>query len=260
MRASIARRFGERPARALEGARVPEVEVGPDPRLGRPAFRDATFLEATDERSPCGGAPTIGWASQSLRRRRERLESRLRELEVLQRGGQHPAAIAFTAPDLDADDIADLDDAPEQEAEDAEAHILDQATAARSIVELKAEIETLKALEASRSARAAAAPTPSGASPLACSARSSQRLAGRSRRHPPEPASSDGRRLRRGRSSCSSPSTGTRARGGLHEAVVRRRHAAGSRSAGRAATASRSPGHTSFAASGTVLPTARNSA
>ena len=84
---------------------------------------------------------------QSLRRRRERLESRLRELEVLQRGGQHPASIAFTAPELDADDIADLDDAPEQEAEDAEAHILDQATAARSIVELKAEIETLKALE-----------------------------------------------------------------------------------------------------------------
>ena len=84
---------------------------------------------------------------QSLRRRRERLESRLRELEVLQRGGPHAAAIAFTAPELDADDIADLDDAPEQEAEDAEAHILDQATAARSIVELKAEIETLKALE-----------------------------------------------------------------------------------------------------------------
>ena len=84
---------------------------------------------------------------QSLRRRRERLESRLRDLEVLRRGGQHAAAIAFTAPELDADDIADLDDAPEQEAEDAEARILDQATAARSIVELKAEIETLKALE-----------------------------------------------------------------------------------------------------------------
>ena len=84
---------------------------------------------------------------QSLRRRRERLESRLRELEVLRRGGQHAAAIAFTAPELDADDIAELDDAPEQEAEDAEMRILDQATAARSIVELKAEIETLKALE-----------------------------------------------------------------------------------------------------------------
>ena len=84
---------------------------------------------------------------QSLRRRRERLESRLRELEVLQRGGQPSPVIAFTAPELDADDVEDLDDAPEQEVEDAEARILDQATAARSIVELKAELETLKALE-----------------------------------------------------------------------------------------------------------------
>ncbi len=84
---------------------------------------------------------------QSLRRRRERLESRLRELEVLQRGGQQAPALAFTAPELDADDVADLDDAPEQEVEDAEARILDQATAARSIVELKTELETLKALE-----------------------------------------------------------------------------------------------------------------
>ena len=84
---------------------------------------------------------------QSLRRRREWLESRLRKLEVLQRGGQHIHAIAFTAPELDADDIAEFDDAPEQEAEDAAARILDQATAGRSIVELKAEIETLKALE-----------------------------------------------------------------------------------------------------------------
>ena len=36
---------------------------------------------------------------QSLRRRRERLESRLRELEVLQRGGQPSPVIAFTAPE-----------------------------------------------------------------------------------------------------------------------------------------------------------------
>ena len=84
---------------------------------------------------------------QSLRRRRERLESRLRELEVLQQGGQSSSIIAFTAPELDADDVEDLDDAPEQEVEDAEARILDQATAARSIVELKAELDTLKALE-----------------------------------------------------------------------------------------------------------------
>ena len=51
------------------------------------------------------------------------------------------------APELDAEDVEDLDDAPEQEVEDAEARILDQATAARSIVELKAELDTLKALE-----------------------------------------------------------------------------------------------------------------
>ncbi len=83
---------------------------------------------------------------QSLRRRRERLESRLRELEVLQRG-QSAAGVAFTTPELDPDDVADLDDAPEQEVEAAEARILDQATAARSIAELQAEIETLKRLE-----------------------------------------------------------------------------------------------------------------
>ena len=85
---------------------------------------------------------------QSLRRRRERLESRLRELEVLQRGGQHSPAPALTAPELDPDDVEDLDDAPEQEVEDAETRILDQATAARSIAELKAEIDTLESLEA----------------------------------------------------------------------------------------------------------------
>ena len=85
---------------------------------------------------------------QSLRRRRERLESRLRELQVLQRGGQAAIAFAFTGPEFDPEDVEDLDEAPENEIEAAEQEVLDQATAARSIVELKAEIETLKALEA----------------------------------------------------------------------------------------------------------------
>ena len=85
---------------------------------------------------------------QSLRRRRERLESRLRELEVLQRGGQAAMAFPVAGPEFDAEDVEDLDEAPENEVEAAEQVVLDQATAARSIVELKAEIETLKALEA----------------------------------------------------------------------------------------------------------------
>ena len=85
---------------------------------------------------------------RSLRRRRERLESRRREMEVLQRGGKPAVASSVPAPELDTDDLDEIEDAPEQEVEDAEARILDQATAARSIAELRAEIETLKRLEA----------------------------------------------------------------------------------------------------------------
>ena len=85
---------------------------------------------------------------QSLRRRRERLESRLREMEVLQRGSQAAPILTPAFPALDAEDVEDLEDAPDNEVEAAEEEILDQATAARSIAELKAEIETLKGLEA----------------------------------------------------------------------------------------------------------------
>lgn len=83
---------------------------------------------------------------QSLRRRRERLESRLRELELLQRGAV-AAALSANAPSYDAEDIEDLEDAPDQELEETEDQILDQATAARTIDELKAEIGTLINLE-----------------------------------------------------------------------------------------------------------------
>ena len=84
---------------------------------------------------------------RSLRRRRERLENRLREFEVLQRGGTASAAAVLSAPALDPDEVDDLEDAPEDEVETTEARLLDEATAARSIVELKAEIETLTKLE-----------------------------------------------------------------------------------------------------------------
>jgi SNF2 family DNA or RNA helicase len=84
---------------------------------------------------------------RSLRRRRERLESRLRELEVLQRGNQMADIKAASLPLLDDEDVEDLEDAPESEMEQVEEEILDQATAARSIAELKAELATLKNLE-----------------------------------------------------------------------------------------------------------------
>ena len=81
---------------------------------------------------------------QSLRRRRERLEKRLREMELIQRGVSVPY---LSCMDLDTDDIEDLEDAPEDEVEAAEEEVLDQATAAKTIAELKIEIKTLVRLE-----------------------------------------------------------------------------------------------------------------
>ena len=84
---------------------------------------------------------------QSLRRRRERLEKRLHELERLHRGGA-PVSQAVAGPVLDPDDVEDLDDAPDDEVETTERQILDQATAASTMQELKAELTTLTRLEA----------------------------------------------------------------------------------------------------------------
>ncbi|MGQ9919142.1 MAG: helicase-related protein [Bryobacteraceae bacterium] len=83
---------------------------------------------------------------QSLRRRRERLESRLREMELLQRGAAAPVPASLN-PVLEAEDIDDLEEAPDNEVAIREEEILDQATAARTSEELKAEIASLKRLE-----------------------------------------------------------------------------------------------------------------
>jgi SNF2 family DNA or RNA helicase len=84
---------------------------------------------------------------QSLHRRNDRLQRRLRELEILQRGSRG-GQLAIAGPLLDADDVADLEDAPDAEVTAAEEEFLDQATTARTIEELKAEIATLTRLEA----------------------------------------------------------------------------------------------------------------
>jgi hypothetical protein len=65
---------------------------------------------------------------------------------LLHRGAQIALISGAGMLALDADDVEDLEEAPDDEVEAAEAEILDQATAARTIVELKAEIETLKEL------------------------------------------------------------------------------------------------------------------
>ena len=83
---------------------------------------------------------------QSLTRRRDRLESRMQEVETMKRGDRMPRV--GTALAWDAEELADLDDAPESEVEAAESAVLDEATAASTIVELQAEIGSLKRLQA----------------------------------------------------------------------------------------------------------------
>ena len=83
---------------------------------------------------------------QSLRRRRERLEKRLRELELMQRAALIDGFSA-DAIELDEDDVAELEDAPDSEVEAVEEEVLDKATAARTIDELRIEISTLQRLE-----------------------------------------------------------------------------------------------------------------
>ena len=84
---------------------------------------------------------------QSLRRRRERLVKRLRELELQKSGLAVAMALEASGPLLDQEDLDDLEDAPENEVETLAEQALDEATAARSIEELQAEIATLQRLE-----------------------------------------------------------------------------------------------------------------
>ena len=83
---------------------------------------------------------------ESLKRRLARLESRLEEERVLKRGHDVAATLSTGAdiPSWDEDDVAE---APEEEIEELEDQVVDQATAARTIAELEAEIASLKELE-----------------------------------------------------------------------------------------------------------------
>ncbi len=82
---------------------------------------------------------------RSLRRRRERLRKRLEELEAIAEGR------AVTHPllsDLSEDDLAylDYDDYDDRQVDRMETEVIDQATAAETVPELRTEIETLSRL------------------------------------------------------------------------------------------------------------------
>ena len=84
---------------------------------------------------------------QSLRRRRERLEKRLREEQLLRRGGEVAVDLTVGLPTVTSDDLDDIDDLPDDEVQAVEEQVVDQASAARSIAELETEIGMLRRLE-----------------------------------------------------------------------------------------------------------------
>ena len=84
---------------------------------------------------------------QSIQRRRGRLEKRLREEQLLERAVSEPIELNSDIPFYTEDDLDDFDDAPSEEIEAIEEEVVDRASAARTIVELEAEIEILKRLE-----------------------------------------------------------------------------------------------------------------
>lgn len=86
---------------------------------------------------------------QSLRRRRERLEKRLREERLLNHAGDllldEGGGVPLPSADSDIEEF--YDDTPSSELEEVEEEIVDSASAARTIAELETEILSLQRLE-----------------------------------------------------------------------------------------------------------------
>ena len=87
-------------------------------------------------------------------------------------------------PALTADDLDDLDDAPDAEVEATEERVVDQASAARTIAELRAEIAQLQDLETHRPPRAAVRHRPQMGRAVAAAAEQLRDV--RRRRPPPQ--------------------------------------------------------------------------
>jgi len=80
---------------------------------------------------------------QSLKRRRERLEERVKEVELAKQDMRLSNNLRY----YDEEDLEAMEDAPADELEELEDEVMDAATAAMTITELKAEIDILKGLE-----------------------------------------------------------------------------------------------------------------
>jgi superfamily II DNA or RNA helicase len=111
-------------------------QLGDDKRKGTVGFA-LTILQRRLASSPEA-------IYQSLKRRRGRLEKRLAEF----RNSQQAAGTSEHEPRYyDEEYLEDLEEAPAEEVEAIEDQVMDSATAALTMAELKAEIETLKGLE-----------------------------------------------------------------------------------------------------------------
>jgi len=122
----------------------------------REEFNRAEALENEGRKGTVGFALTIlqrRLASspeaiyQSLRRRRERLKKRIREEQLLKRGGETRIDTNIGLPTYTDEDLDEMEEYPDTEIEPEEDTIVDQASAARTIRELEIEAGMLKHLE-----------------------------------------------------------------------------------------------------------------
>ncbi len=145
--------FPERKAYTINYALSPEESVLYEAVTAyvREEFNRADQLENEGRKGTVGFALTIlqrRLASspeaiyQSLKRRRERLEKRLAETQKLRENLIEGVTIGIEEEDWD-----DLEDAPDAELEQLEMELVDNATAARTVAELEAEILSLRDLE-----------------------------------------------------------------------------------------------------------------
>jgi superfamily II DNA or RNA helicase len=146
--------FPERKAYTVNYTLSPEEDVLYEEvtEYVRQEFNRAEQLENDGRKGTVGFALTIlqrRLASspeaiyQSLKRRRERLEKRLKEAQRT-----HERVLRAEGPTYDEDYWDDFEDAPDSEVETIEAELIDNATAARTVEELEAEIILLRDLEA----------------------------------------------------------------------------------------------------------------